>query len=565
MWTVNAGAGNALKFKWQSESARSPQSPRSPGCRNALEDRDWPPPTLLLGCLLLTASLHPAVCEEDEYEDIDDEPEEAEGTVGEADDGDVVVLTDDNFDDKIGAHKFALVEFYAPWCGHCKNLAPHYAKAATTLKAYDSSILIAKVDATENKKVADKFGVQGYPTLKWFVDGKDSEYNGGRDEESIVRWVKKKSGPPAETVNDIDHLKKLEKKNDVFVVGYFSAFEGKDFEAFLNGARVGEDVLYTQTTSKEVATAAGITGDKTPAIVMVKNFEGYDREVVAFTETINVGNLEEFVVAEKMPLVIPFVEKNQEKIFDSGIETHVLVLHTSEALKPEADFMKMLRTVAATFKGKLMFVSVDVDDDASSTPVVNFFGADKAEAPIIFGFQMNKNKKFKYDSEANEANLKSWCTDLLAGKVEPIYKSQEPPEVDTEDNVKIVVGKTVDSVVLDPKKDVLLEVYAPWCGHCKQLEPIYKKLGKRFSSIESVVIAKMDGTENEHKEIEVQGFPSIFFFPAEEGAKSIAYEGGDRSLLSLTKFIKKHAKIPYELPIKKKDTTEEPATDKTEL
>ena len=48
MWTVNAGAGNALKFKWQSESARSPQSPRSPGCRNALEDRDWPPPNIII-------------------------------------------------------------------------------------------------------------------------------------------------------------------------------------------------------------------------------------------------------------------------------------------------------------------------------------------------------------------------------------------------------------------------------------------------------------------------------------------------------------------------------------
>jgi len=520
---------------------------------------------LLLGFLLLTTSLHPALSEEDEYEDVDDEADEAEEKEGVADDGDVVVLTDANFDEKIAAHKFALVEFYAPWCGHCKNLAPHYAKAATTLKAHDSSILIAKVDATENKKVADRYSVQGYPTLKWFVDGKDSEYNGGRDEESIVRWVKKKSGPPAETVDDVDKLKSLEKDNDVFVLGYFSAFEGKDFDAFLDAARVGEDVQYTQTTSKEVATAAGIAGDKTPAIVMVKNFEGYEREVVAFSGKISIGELEDFVVAEKLPLVMPFIEKNQEKIFDSGIDTHVLILAKEESLEPEADFMKMLRSVAAMFKGKLMFVSVNVDDEAASTPVVNFFGADASQAPVVFGFQMKKNKKYKFETEVNEANMKSWCTDMLAGKIDPIYKSQEPPEVDVEDNVKVVVGKTVDSVVLDPSKDVLLEVYAPWCGHCKQLEPTYKKLGKRFAGIDSVIIAKMDGTENEHREIDVSGFPSIFFFPAEKDAKGIAYEQGDRSLLSLTKFIKKHAKIPYELPTKKKSGDEPDAADKTEL
>lgn len=520
---------------------------------------------LLLGFLLLTTSLRCEVTEEDEYEDIDDEPEETEEKEATPDDGDVVVLTDANFDEKIAAHKFALVEFYAPWCGHCKNLAPHYAKAATTLKAHDSSILIAKVDATENKKVADRYKVQGYPTLKWFVDGKDSEYNGGRDEESIVRWVKKKSGPPAETIEDVDQLKALEKDNEVFVVGYFSAFEGKDFDAFLDAARVGEDVLYTQTTSKEVATAVGIAGDKTPSIVMVKNFDGYEREVVPFTGKVSIAELEDFVVAEKMPLVMPFIEKNQEKIFDSGIDTHVLVLAKAESLEPDSEFTKMLRTVASEFKGKLMFVSVNVDDEPASTPVVNFFAADKEKAPIIFGFQMKKNRKYKFELEVNEANLKSWCTDLLAGKVEPIYKSQEPPEVDVEDNVKVVVGKTVDQVVLDPSKDVLLEVYAPWCGHCKQLELTYKKLGKRFAGIESVIIAKMDGTENEHREIDVSGFPSIFFFPAEEGAKGIAYEQGDRSLLSLTKFIKKHAKIPYELPTKKKSGDEPDTTDKTEL
>jgi thiol-disulfide isomerase/thioredoxin len=75
-----------------------------------------------------------------------------------------------------------------------------------------------------------------------------------------------------------------------------------------------------------------------------------------------------------------------------------------------------------------------------------------------------------------------------------------------------------------------LQVYAPWCGHCKQLEPVFKKLAKRFAKVDSVVIAKMDGTENEHPELEVKGFPTLFFVPAEKGAKPIPYDAGDRSL-----------------------------------
>ena len=73
-------------------------------------------------------------------------------------------------------------------------------------------------------------------------------------------------------------------------------------------------------------------------------------------------------------------------------------------------------------------------------------------------------------------------------------------------------------------------MYAPWCGHCKKLAPIYSKLAKRFASIDSVVIAKMDGTENEHKKVEAKGFPTILFYPAGEDKEPITFDGGERSL-----------------------------------
>ena len=59
-----------------------------------------------------------------------------------------------------------------------------------------------------------------------------------------------------------------------------------------------------------------------------------------------------------------------------------------------------------------------------------------------------------------------------------------------------------------------LQVYAPWCGHCKTLAPIYEQLAARFKGVDSVVIAKMDGTENEHPSLDVEGYPSIMFYPA---------------------------------------------------
>ncbi|KAG9156698.1 hypothetical protein Leryth_006661 [Lithospermum erythrorhizon] len=80
---------------------------------------------------------------------------------------DVVVLTQDNFDKEVGQDRGALVEFYAPWCGHCKKLAPEYEKLAASFKKA-KSVLIGKVDCDEHKDLCQKYGVSGYPTIQWF-------------------------------------------------------------------------------------------------------------------------------------------------------------------------------------------------------------------------------------------------------------------------------------------------------------------------------------------------------------------------------------------------------------
>ncbi|XP_043460949.1 protein disulfide-isomerase A6 homolog [Leptopilina heterotoma] len=127
---------------------------------------------------------------------------------------DVVELTDDNFDKLVlGSEDLWLVEFYAPWCGHCKNLAPHWAAAASELKG---KVKLGALDATVHSLKASKYGVNSYPTIKFFAAGKKdsdsvSEYDGGRTSNDIVNWAMEKltESIPAPEIVQVTNEEKL--------------------------------------------------------------------------------------------------------------------------------------------------------------------------------------------------------------------------------------------------------------------------------------------------------------------------------------------------------------------
>ncbi|XP_042516075.1 protein disulfide-isomerase like 2-1-like [Macadamia integrifolia] len=108
---------------------------------------------------------------------------------------DVVVLTEENFEKEVGQDRGALVEFYAPWCGHCKKLAPEYEKLGASFKKA-KTVLVGKVDCDEHKSLCSKYGVTGYPTIQWFPKGslEPKKYEGPRTSESLAEFVNNEGG-----------------------------------------------------------------------------------------------------------------------------------------------------------------------------------------------------------------------------------------------------------------------------------------------------------------------------------------------------------------------------------
>ena len=116
-------------------------------------------------------------------------------------------------------------------------------------------------------------------------------------------------------------------------------------------------------------------------------------------------------------------------------------------------------------------------------------------------------------------------------------KSEPIPE--TQDAVVVVVGLSYNDVVMDPTKDVLIEYYAPWCGHCKKLAPIFEELAESVAHIDDIVIAKFDATANEVAGLVIKGYPTLKWFP--KGDKSGIEFEGDRELADFQAFLAKNS------------------------
>lgn len=417
-----------------------------------------------------------------------------------------------------------MVEFYAPWCGHCKKLAPEYSAAAETLSKNDPPFALAKLDATEHKKSAEEFGIQGFPTLKWFHNGEATEYQGGRTADAIVSWILKKTGPASAELTCAQVAEKT--ASDKFSLVYFGALDNALYtDAHVKLAENEEKIQFYHA---EAACGAdfGASGN---ALVFFRQFETKQN---LYEGAADKDSLQTFIKPLQVPTVFAFTEDEIEAVF--GQQQDVLLLFRAEGDNDSA-FQKVFEEAAVTHKGKILF-SYAGSANQIQGKLAEFMGVTEEDFPTLRALLPADMKKFNFDGDVKtvtEAQIGTFIDGIKDGSLKPHLKSAAVPE--TQGNVVVVVGTEFEKLVLDNTKDVLVKFYAPWCGHCKKLAPIWDELGEHYKDNANVVIAKFDSTVNEADGVEIRGYPTLKWYP--RGNKAGESYEGERDLPAFIKFI----------------------------
>ncbi|XP_077365522.1 protein disulfide-isomerase A4 [Festucalex cinctus] len=456
-----------------------------------------------------------------------------------------LVLTAKDFDETVNNADIILVEFYAPWCGHCKRLAPEYEKAAKELSRRSPPIPLAKVDATAESEIASRFDVTGYPTLKMFRKGKVFDYNGPREQHGIVDYMGEQAGPPSKQVQAAKQVQELLKDgDDAVIVGVFSGERDAAYETYIEACNsLREDFTFRHTFSSDVAKLLKAS----PGQVVVAQPEKFRSKLEPASRTLpvegstSVSDVQEFVKKNVIPLVGHRKPSNDAKRYE---HRPLVVVYYG------VDFSFDYRKATQFWRSKVLEVAHDfpeytfaIADEEDYADELKSLGLSESGEEVNVAILADGGKKFAMEPDDFDSDvLREFVVAFKKGKLKPIIKSQPVPK-NNKGPVKVVVGKTFDNIVMDAQKDVLIEFYAPWCGHCKKLEPEYLALAKKYKSEKNLVIAKMDATANDvpNEKYKVEGFPTIYFAPRDGKQKPVKFEGGDRTVDAFSKFLEEHA------------------------
>ncbi|KAJ2819911.1 protein disulfide-isomerase precursor [Coemansia sp. 'formosensis'] len=443
----------------------------------------------------------------------------------------VHVLDGKTFKTWSAAQSLALVEFYAPWCGYCKAMAPAYEMAAKTLQ--EDKIPLAKIDCVVEKGICDDMDIPGYPTLKVVKNGSFHSYNGTRQEASLVAYMRKHH---RSAVTEVSSTKfgEFVKSERVVVMGFFDSESSalRVLEEVAGDFR--DEYAFGYTSNKMTAKKLGLTA---PGLVVYKDF---DERWDSFKGMFFANDVRKFIKASSIPLLGEMSAQSFRTYAKAGFPIGTVFYKGEESRKK---LEAALLPVAKEFRGVVSFALVDATFYQRHAYLLNL----KAEWPAFAIQDIAAQTKYPMDQpkELTAAEIRKFVQAFANGNLEPSYKSDPIPK-DNTGAVFELVSKQFVQIALDSAKDVLVEFYAPQCIYCKRLASVYNELGNTLKHNNGLVVAKMNAVSNDipsnDPELNISGYPTIVLIRAVDNFV-IKYDG-DRSLESFVEFIKANGARP---------------------
>jgi protein disulfide isomerase family A protein 3 len=387
----------------------------------------------------------------------------------------------------------------------------------------------------------------------------DDEYGGDGDRDGgddYGDYGDKNGFSSAKEIKTVEEMKLFmaEDEFEPFVIGFFDpSTNSNDKDVFEEVASKESGLRFAFSTAKEVLEEYKYDGCAVLVYKPAKLFgEKYEKQKARYpSKTLKAESLTKFVLEKSAPVVGLKTKSSSARLekVKTPVVTAFLDVDLDKNLKTWTYYANRLRKIAQDFKGKVLFEIADKNDFDMEMADHDIELVAKTDVGV--GIRSG-NLYYKMTDTYSPENVKKFVDDFIAGRLVGKEKKKYTPPKDDEDgddsdsHVVTLTDANFDEEVTNADKDVMLEFYAPWCGHCKSLKPVYKGLAEKLKDVPTVSIAAMDATANTvPKGYTVEGYPTILFVSAKD-KKPIPYNGA-RDEESMAQWIQKHAGHPFTL------------------
>jgi thiol-disulfide isomerase/thioredoxin len=473
--------------------------------------------------------------------------------------GKVVELTpDENIQSFITKNANNAILFYSSLCDSCQKILPHWATAASDLKVHDPPVCFAKANAdTFSRQLRDQFKITEYPHVTQVIDGTlhlfPTRLSARVATPSLfTSWIKHtyKQDNVLESIDDVEAFSRnvlTTSSCDKVIVGLVEpgSEEQRIFMKLTSHFDPGK-LTFVELHSEASATALvheyahkvaseGILLDapvnlRTPSVFLLSR-EGYEHYEKSFTDT---NSLNVFVGLVEQPLVqhindYDFDEGEQGsdiRVRTDGSEMHVpsllIFFHEPDVPTPPwfANGARALRHAEVNLHAVINPVEADPPIGSRAAMIVKRCGLlpdSKLPAIRIAEVTMTKVNKFQPAHEiTNEAQLIEFGQKWGRGEVPSYMRSLPRPEPLPSGRYEELVADTWTEFIEEkPDKDIFVNCFAPWCGHCRNFRPLFQELQRKTRHVKTLDVFFFDATQNDlPEEIRVNSYPTLYFFPA---------------------------------------------------
>ena len=348
-----------------------------------------------------------------------------------------------------------------PRCKHCKQLEPEMEGAAAELEGW--GVTVAKVDGTREKELADQYNVAGWPTIKMFRRGRVYEYNGPREKQNIIDFMKEQVKLPSEEkthmlgiTNNLDRL-------ETTVVGFFNGKSDLYDEFVVAANEMRGTYRFLHTFDVDIAKSFKVPPDS--VVVYQPEIYWSDHENKTYTLSKKSGTYKEiiqFIRRSSVPLVGQRTKKNMHFKYPEKpqIVIYYDVNYAHQYVKDTQFIRKKILDIAKHFVDSNLKFAIANEDEFEDE--IKSLGLEDSGSDVNVACFTDK-QKFRMEpvDDFESSDLSNFIEDLRTGKVKPFMRSMPvPKKQDT--IVRKVVAHNYDEEMHKTKKDAVLFFYAPW-------------------------------------------------------------------------------------------------------